>query len=154
MLWPSASITGNHNNKPIPETHLKGIKPNFMHCHTYATCTLMPLHHACVPWRLVMPVSGRFTSMPGHNIRDNQHTLCGFTGVPASSRWTGGKLREASRSVVAGNTSSHIVFRRIRRSCCDIYAHYACVAVCADAMADAWEDTAGCAHADICMGMF
>ena len=33
--------------------------------------------------------------------------------------------------------------------CCDIYAHYACVADCADAMADAWEDTAGCAHADM-----
>ena len=33
-------------------------------------------------------------------------------------------------------------------SCCDIYAHYACVADCADAMADAWEDTAGYAHAD------
>ena len=26
------------------------------------------------------------------------------------------------------------------------YAHYACVADCADAMADAWEDTAGCAQ--------
>ena len=33
-------------------------------------------------------------------------------------------------------------------NCCDIYVHYACVADCADAMADAWEDTAGCAHAD------
>ena len=34
--------------------------------------------------------------------------------------------------------------------CCDIYAHYACVADWADAMADAWEDTstAGCAHAN------
>ena len=31
-----------------------------------------------------------------------------------------------------------------------IYAHYACVADCADAMADAWEDTAGCAQA-ICL---
>ena len=30
------------------------------------------------------------------------------------------------------------------------YAHYACVANCADAMADAWEDTAGCAQA-ICL---
>ena len=30
------------------------------------------------------------------------------------------------------------------------YAHYACVADCADAMADAWEDTAGCAQA-ICL---
>ena len=29
-------------------------------------------------------------------------------------------------------------------------AHYACVADCADAMADAWEDTAGCAQA-ICL---
>ena len=29
-------------------------------------------------------------------------------------------------------------------------AHYACVADCADAMADAWEDTAGCALA-ICL---
>ena len=37
-------------------------------------------------------------------------------------------------------------------SCCDIYAHYACVADCADAMADAWEDTAGCAHADCLRG--
>ena len=36
--------------------------------------------------------------------------------------------------------------------CCDIYAHYACVADCADAMADAWEDTAGCAHADCLHG--
>ena len=40
--------------------------------------------------------------------------------------------------------------------CCDIYiyiyiyAHYACVADCADAMADAWEDTAACAHA-VCL---
>ena len=31
-----------------------------------------------------------------------------------------------------------------------IYAHYACVADCADAMADGWEDTAGCAQA-ICL---
>ena len=30
------------------------------------------------------------------------------------------------------------------------YAHYACVADCADAMADAWEDTAGCAQ-PICL---
>ena len=30
------------------------------------------------------------------------------------------------------------------------YAHYACVADCANAMADAWEDTAGCAQA-ICL---
>ena len=30
------------------------------------------------------------------------------------------------------------------------YAHYACVADCADAMADVWEDTAGCAQA-ICL---
>ena len=36
--------------------------------------------------------------------------------------------------------------------CCDIYAHYARVADCADAMADAWEDTAGCAHADCLHG--
>ena len=28
------------------------------------------------------------------------------------------------------------------------YEHYACVADCADAMADAWEDTAGCAQAN------
>ena len=26
------------------------------------------------------------------------------------------------------------------------YAHYACVADCADAMADTWEDTAGCKY--------
>ena len=36
--------------------------------------------------------------------------------------------------------------------CCDIYAHYACVADCADGMADAWEDTSGCAHADCVHG--
>ena len=30
------------------------------------------------------------------------------------------------------------------------YAQYACVADCADAMADAWEDAAGCAQA-ICL---
>ena len=34
--------------------------------------------------------------------------------------------------------------------CVVAYAHYACVAECADAMADAWEDTAGCAQA-ICL---
>ena len=32
------------------------------------------------------------------------------------------------------------------------YAHYACVADCADAMADAWEDTAGYAQADCVHG--
>ena len=32
------------------------------------------------------------------------------------------------------------------------YAYYACVDDCADAMADAWEDTAGCAHADCLHG--
>ena len=36
--------------------------------------------------------------------------------------------------------------------CCDISAHDACVADCADAMADAWEDTAGCAYADCLHG--
>ena len=36
--------------------------------------------------------------------------------------------------------------------CCDIYAHYACVADCAEAMADAWEDIASCAHADCLHG--
>ena len=36
--------------------------------------------------------------------------------------------------------------------CCDVYAHYACVPDCADAMAHAWEDTAGCAHADCLFG--
>ena len=36
--------------------------------------------------------------------------------------------------------------------CCDIYAHYACMAYNADAMADAWEDTAGCAPADCLHG--
>ena len=35
---------------------------------------------------------------------------------------------------------------------CDVYAHYAWVADCADAMADAWEDTAGCAHTDCLHG--
>ena len=34
------------------------------------------------------------------------------------------------------------------RECVVTYAHYACVADCADAMADAWEDTAGCAQGD------
>ena len=37
-------------------------------------------------------------------------------------------------------------------SCCDIYAHYACVANCTDAKADAWEDTAGYAQADCLLG--
>ena len=41
---------------------------------------------------------------------------------------------------------------RAHRICCDIYAHYACVADYAYAMADAWEDTAGCAHADCLHG--
>ena len=38
--------------------------------------------------------------------------------------------------------------------CCDIYAHYACVADCADAMEDAWEDTAGGHMLIVCMGIF
>ena len=32
------------------------------------------------------------------------------------------------------------------------HAHYACVADCADAMANAWEDIAGCAQADCLHG--
>ena len=43
-------------------------------------------------------------------------------------------------------------YRSSGDKCCDIYAHYACVADCANAMADAWEDTAGCAHADCLHG--
>ena len=46
-------------------------------------------------------------------------------------------------------TAAHHV---IAQCCCDIYAHYACVADCADAIADAWEDTVGCAHADCLYG--
>ena len=46
------------------------------------------------------------------------------------------------------------VQRSVSVQCIEIdvvtYAHYACVADCADAMADAWEDTAGCAQA-ICL---
>ena len=45
-----------------------------------------------------------------------------------------------SASENTSTTSSHVV----------TYAHYACVADRADAMADAWEDTAGCAQA-ICL---
>ena len=37
-------------------------------------------------------------------------------------------------------------------TCCDMYVHYACVADCANAMADAWEGTVGCAHADCLHG--
>ena len=44
----------NTTTSQSPKTHLKGIRPHVMHCHTYATCT--PMHHACVPWRLVMTV--------------------------------------------------------------------------------------------------
>ena len=36
--------------------------------------------------------------------------------------------------------------------CGDMYAHYSCVADCAEAMADAWEDTVGYAHADCLHG--
>ena len=45
-----------------------------------------------------------------------------------------------------------IVFDRVLMIavCVVTYAHYACVVDCADAMADAWEDTAGCAQA-ICL---
>ena len=50
--------------------------------------------------------------------------------------------RAARRSLTEGESTG----------CCDIYAHYACVADCADAMADAWEDTASCAHADCLHG--
>ena len=35
-------------------------------------------------------------------------------------------------------------------TCVVTYAHYACVSDFADAMANAWEDTAGCAQA-ICL---
>ena len=35
---------------------------------------------------------------------------------------------------------------------CIIYAHYACKADCADAMADVWEDTGRCAQADCLHG--
>ena len=42
--------------------------------------------------------------------------------------------------------------RRIMKIYMDVvtYAHYACVVDCADAMADAWDDTAGCAQ-PICL---
>ena len=46
--------------------------------------------------------------------------------------------------VHAGDGQTYLV----RVDCCDVYANYARVADCADAMVDAWEDTAGCAHAD------
>ena len=54
-------------------------------------------------------------------------------------------------------TSSRVMSRAASKDwqavqCSDIYAHYACVADCADAMADAWENTAGCAHADCLHG--
>ena len=41
------------------------------------------------------------------------------------------------------------VLSRVMNILCVVtYAHYACVADCADAMADAWVDTAGCAQAN------
>ena len=50
-------------------------------------------------------------------------------------------------SVCCGRLAAHVPFRA---AAVVTYAHYACVAECADAMADAWEDTAGCAQA-ICL---
>ena len=49
LVPQSQAVTATSQSQ---ETHLKGIRPHVMHCHTYATCT--PMHHACVPWRLVM----------------------------------------------------------------------------------------------------
>ena len=51
LVPQSQAITATSQS---PETHLNGINLKAMHCHTYATCTPMPLHHVCVPWRLVM----------------------------------------------------------------------------------------------------
>ena len=39
-----------------------------MHCHTYATRTLMPLLHACVPWRLVMTVAHALNLLPSQTL--------------------------------------------------------------------------------------
>ena len=77
-----------------PETHLKGIKPNVIHCHTYATCTLMPLHHACVPWRLVMQNAAEspctFSSSRGDSLTSSLHAL---PWQPCSTAFTEGTKR-------------------------------------------------------------
>ena len=48
------------------------------------------------------------------------------------------------------HVSNCITVRNLLEAIVVTYARYACVADCADAMADAWEDTAGCAQ-PICL---
>ena len=57
---------------------------------------------------------------------------------------------DVNEKIALGNTPDPIA--GLEPVSCHTYAHYACVADCADAMADAWEDTAGCAHADCLHG--
>ena len=52
--------------------------------------------------------------------------------------------------VICFNLGSYIDSHGQRVPLVVTYARYACVADCADAMADAWEDTAGCAQ-PICL---
>ena len=48
------------------------------------------------------------------------------------------------KSTDPANTDACIVCPRVSNAPCIVtYAHYACVADCANSMADAWEDTAG-----------
>ena len=54
LVPQSQAITAT--SKP-PEMHLKGIKSNAMHCHTHATCTPMPLHHARVCHLVMTPAT-------------------------------------------------------------------------------------------------
>ena len=50
MHRPSAFNTGNHTTSQSSETHLKMIR---LHALSHLN-HLHPMHHACVPWRLVM----------------------------------------------------------------------------------------------------
>ena len=75
-------------------------------------------------------------------------------------KWVGTKdlLADAFTKTLLGPALSdlrdklHLRMSYLLGECCDIYAHHACVADCAYAIADAWEDTAGCARADCLHG--
>ena len=77
--------------------------------------------------------------------RDSTPTvLTAFLGVTTNGT-------SCSAAGVASSAKANALLQTIAPTAVDFpvvtYAHYACVADCADAMVDAWEDTAGCAQA-------
>ena len=76
--------------------------------------------------------------------------ICSSCGLPFSNR-RGRSHKCTQEPIPRGNVDCDNVRRRPRGPHPRVlhvvtYAHYECVADCADAMADAWEDTAGCAQ--------